>query len=139
LLPTTEARVMAGHAGQLVMVVSSNMTTEAQLRDAIATVDAVPVKLMVLNRATAGGHAEHGYGYSYSRRTDAPALRRDSEPAFSFNRSRADAEPDLRGADASAEQSAAESAAYGQSPSAARSGSILSRMFSRRGGSSASA
>jgi protein-tyrosine kinase len=67
LLLTTEARVMASHAGQLVVVVRSHQTTESELRDALATVDSVALKMVMLNQATSTDHAEYGYGYGYRR------------------------------------------------------------------------
>ena len=70
LLLTTEARALAAHMGQLVMVVESGKTTHAAVKQALATVEACPVKLMMLNKSTTAGegsyygyHAFKGYGH----------------------------------------------------------------------------
>lgn len=66
LIPTTEARVLATHMGQLVMVVEAGRTTNGALRQALSTVEACPIKLMVLNKARTGGPGGYyGYGYGY--------------------------------------------------------------------------
>lgn len=71
LLVTTEARALASHMGQLVMVVEAERTTRSMLRQALATVENCPVKLMLLNKVSRPGHAGHygvyGYGYGYGR------------------------------------------------------------------------
>jgi exopolysaccharide/PEP-CTERM locus tyrosine autokinase len=65
LLQTTEARVLATHMGQVVVVVRAGHTAQAAVTDALATIEACPVRLMLLNRAPAGTHAAYGYGYGY--------------------------------------------------------------------------
>jgi receptor protein-tyrosine kinase len=69
LLVTTEASVLATHMGQLVIVVEAGRTTHAAVRQALAMVEACPVKLMMLNKSSAVGegsyygyHAHKGYG-----------------------------------------------------------------------------
>jgi protein-tyrosine kinase len=51
LLPTTESRVLATLMGQVV-VVQAGRTLQSQVDQALATIDACPVKLLVLNQAT---------------------------------------------------------------------------------------
>ena len=70
LLLTTEARVLASHMGQVVMVVQSEKTLRSDVQDALATIEDCPVKLLVLNQARNamfGGYGQrYGYGYGYS-------------------------------------------------------------------------
>jgi len=68
LLVTTEARVLATHMGQVVIVVEAAKTTHATVKQALSTIENCPVKLMVLNKARergAGGYYGYGYGYGY--------------------------------------------------------------------------
>lgn len=65
LLMTTEARVLATHMGQIVMVVQAGRTLQSQVRSALATVESCPVKLMLLNQARGGAEEGYGYGYGY--------------------------------------------------------------------------
>lgn len=69
LLLTTESRVLAAQMGQVVMVVQAEQTLRADVQRALATIDACPVRLMLLNRSrvhSVGGYGEgHGYGYGY--------------------------------------------------------------------------
>lgn len=69
LLATTEARVLASHMGQVMIVVESGRTTHGAVKQALATVESCPVKLLVLNKAVVGGQGlygyEYGYGYGY--------------------------------------------------------------------------
>jgi hypothetical protein len=55
LLVTTESRVLATHMGQIVMVVESNKTTQAAVKQALSTIESCPVKLMLLNKAAHSG------------------------------------------------------------------------------------
>lgn len=64
LLITTEARVLATHMGQIVMVVHAGSTTEAAVNEALATIDACPVKMMILNQVRQSTVEGYGYGYS---------------------------------------------------------------------------
>lgn len=64
LLLTTEARALATHMGQVVLVVKAESTTHAMVKSAVATLDACPVKMVVLNQAVMHMDA-HGYGYGY--------------------------------------------------------------------------
>ena len=63
LLATTEARVLASHMGQIVMVVEADRTTQGAVMAALETIENCPVVLMVLNkgsRTDVGGY--YGYG-----------------------------------------------------------------------------
>lgn len=66
LLLATEARVLASHMGQVVMVVQAGKTLQAEVRQALATIEACPVKLMLLNKARYDSEGGYGYGYGYS-------------------------------------------------------------------------
>lgn len=64
LLVTTEARALASHMGQVVLVVRAEKTSHAEVKSAVGAIEACPVKMIVLNGAT--GHIDgHGYGYGY--------------------------------------------------------------------------
>lgn len=67
LLLTTEARVLASHVGQVVLVVQAGRTLQSQVQSALATIESCPVRLLLLNQARAAAAAEdgHGYGYGY--------------------------------------------------------------------------
>jgi receptor protein-tyrosine kinase len=68
VLVTTEARVLATLMGQVVVVVEAERTSHGSVRQALATLDACPVKLMVLNKSrqhAAGSYYGYGYGYGY--------------------------------------------------------------------------
>src|SRR5450830_892373 len=62
LLLTTEARVLASHMGQIVVVVRAEKTLQADLRQALATIDACPVKLLLLNQVRSRFNWGYGYG-----------------------------------------------------------------------------
>ena len=71
LLLTTEARVLASHMGQVVMVIQAEKVMRSDVHDALATIEACPVKLLLLNQARAslvGSAYQHGYGYAYAAR-----------------------------------------------------------------------
>lgn len=66
LLATTEARVLASHMGQIVMVVEADRTTHSAVRQALSTIELCPVKLLLLNKVSgARGGDLYGYGYGY--------------------------------------------------------------------------
>jgi exopolysaccharide/PEP-CTERM locus tyrosine autokinase len=71
LLVTTEARVLASHMGQVLVVVQAEHTSSADVSQALSTIENCPVKLMMLNkrRTTADGSYGYGYGYEYEHRT----------------------------------------------------------------------
>ena len=66
LLITTEARVLASHMGQVVFVVHAEATLQSEVMQALTTIAACPIKLMVLNQTmTSGAGAAGAYGYRY--------------------------------------------------------------------------
>lgn len=65
LLLTTEARVLATHMGQVVVVVQAGKTLQSEVRHAMTTIEACPIKLMLLNQAHGGEQDAYGYGYGY--------------------------------------------------------------------------
>ncbi len=67
LLLATESRVLASHMGQVVVVVQAEKTLQSDVAQALATIEACPVKLMLLNQARSAfkGKYKHGYGYGY--------------------------------------------------------------------------
>lgn len=65
LLLTTEARVLASHMGQVVMVVQAGRTLQSEVRHALTTIEACPVKLMLLNQARTVSSGGYGYTYGY--------------------------------------------------------------------------
>ena len=66
LLVTTESRVLATHMGQVVVVVEAERTTHASIKQALATIESCPIKLMMLNKARRQSHGSYyGYGYGY--------------------------------------------------------------------------
>lgn len=65
LLLTTEARVLASHMGQIVMIVQAEKTLQSQVQHALSTIENCPVKLIVLNQARTRGLGAYGYGYGY--------------------------------------------------------------------------
>ncbi|MDZ7592169.1 MAG: hypothetical protein U5L05_16135 [Rubrivivax sp.] len=78
LLLTTEARALATHMGQIVMVVQAGRTLQSDVQHALSTIESCPVRLMVLNKArTEGpggyGYGAYGYGYGYGRNEPAAA------------------------------------------------------------------
>ena len=67
LLVTTEARVLASHMGQIIMVVESDRTSQTAVMRAIETIESCPIVLMVLNRAPRSEIGNYyGYGYGYN-------------------------------------------------------------------------
>lgn len=65
LLPTTESRVLATHMGQIVVVVQAGKTLKSEVKQALAAIEACPVKLMLLNKASTIFEGGYGYGYWY--------------------------------------------------------------------------
>jgi receptor protein-tyrosine kinase len=62
LLATTEARVLATHMGQVVMVVAADSTSHHAVTQALATIDSCEVVLMALNKAKLSDVGTY-YGY----------------------------------------------------------------------------
>jgi receptor protein-tyrosine kinase len=65
LLLTTEARVLATRMGQIVFVVRAEETPQAAVKEALGTIEACPIKLMVLNQAKNIENVAYGYQYGY--------------------------------------------------------------------------
>lgn len=65
LLLTTESRVLASHMGQIVVVVQAGRTLQADVQNALATIESCPIRMMLLNKARAIGKDSYGYGYGY--------------------------------------------------------------------------
>ncbi len=63
LLVTTEARVLATQMGQIVFVVNAENTLQRDVLQALATIEACPVKMMVLNQVRTVAQGGYGYGY----------------------------------------------------------------------------
>lgn len=67
LLVTTESRVLATHMGQVLVVVEAERTTHASVKQALATIESCPIKLMMLNKSRESGPGSYyGYGYGYA-------------------------------------------------------------------------
>jgi receptor protein-tyrosine kinase len=62
LLATTEARVLATHMGQIVMVVAADSTSQQQVNQALATIESCEIVLMMLNKASRTDVGAY-YGY----------------------------------------------------------------------------
>jgi len=62
LLATTEARVLATHMGQIVMVVAADATSQHALNQALATIENCDIVLMLLNKASRTDVGTY-YGY----------------------------------------------------------------------------
>jgi protein-tyrosine kinase len=67
LLMTTQSRVLATHMGQIVFVVHAEQTPQGAVKEALSTIAACPVKLMLLNQARGVEHVAYGYGYGYGK------------------------------------------------------------------------
>lgn len=66
LLVTTEARVLASHMGQVIVVVESQRTSHAAVKQALVTIETCPLVLMLLNKSSGlPGGAYYGQQYSY--------------------------------------------------------------------------
>ncbi len=69
LLPSNESRALATLMGQIVVVVAAESTTHAALKQALATIETCPVKLLMLNKSRVssgtgyGNYGSYGYGY----------------------------------------------------------------------------
>ncbi len=76
LILTTEARVLATQMGQVVMVVQANKTLQADVQHALSTIEACPVKMMLLNQLRSDAKSGYGYGYGYGQ-----AYGQEKQPA----------------------------------------------------------
>lgn len=61
LLATTQARVLASHMGQVVLVVAAESTSQSTLNSALATIENCEVVLMMLNKASLRDVGTYGY------------------------------------------------------------------------------
>lgn len=61
LLATTEARVLATHMGQIIMVVAAEATSQHTLDQAMSTIESCEVVLMMLNKASRTNVGTYGY------------------------------------------------------------------------------
>ena len=68
LLLTTESRVLATHMGQIVVVVAAGRTLQADVQHALSTIEACPVKMMLLNKARVDAQGGYGAAEVSSRR-----------------------------------------------------------------------
>ncbi len=62
LLPTTEARVLATHMDQIVMVVAAESTTQQAVNHALAAIESCEIVLLMLNKAHRTDVGDY-YGY----------------------------------------------------------------------------
>ena len=69
LLPTTESRVLAGHMGQIVVVVEAETTTHSALKQALSQLEACPVVMTMLNKAPRSDVGQYYGYYGYGRQT----------------------------------------------------------------------
>jgi len=69
LLATTEARVLATHMGQIIVVVAANATSQRAVDQALATIENCEIVLMMLNKVTT---SEVGSYYGLYRDAEAP-------------------------------------------------------------------
>jgi protein-tyrosine kinase len=84
LLLTTEARVLATHMGQIVVVVHAERTAQSAVASALATIESCPVRMLLLNQARTSSEGTYGYGYGYgSDRNDGSSPSGDSSHAQS--------------------------------------------------------
>jgi exopolysaccharide/PEP-CTERM locus tyrosine autokinase len=65
LLATTESRQLATRMGQIVFVVHAETTLQNEVKQALATIESCPVKMLVLNGASTTQQGAYGYGYGY--------------------------------------------------------------------------
>lgn len=80
LLLTTEARVLASHMGQIVVVVRADETLQATVHNALSTIETCPLKMVVLNQAR--GDAQGSYGSNHGH-TYGEAYGYGQDPAVS--------------------------------------------------------
>ena len=74
LLLTTEARVLATQMGQIVMVVQAGKTLRSDVVHALSTIEACPVRMLLLNKSQAESAGGYGYGYGYGYGHDKQAV-----------------------------------------------------------------
>ena len=64
LLITTEARVLVTHMGQVLFVVRAAETTQSAVKQALATIEACPVKYLVLNQMRSSHQKAFGHAHT---------------------------------------------------------------------------
>lgn len=68
LLAASEARVLAAHMGQVILVVAADDTPQGTVAEALSTVEHCPVVMTLLNRSTAtDGHQYYGSYDAYAQ------------------------------------------------------------------------
>jgi tyrosine-protein kinase len=83
LLPVTDAALLAGHYDGALLIVRHGYTSRAQVRTAMAALDAVSANVLgAVLMMTPRSDGEHGYGYYYEYTSDWPS----PEQAFTFRR-----------------------------------------------------
>jgi len=70
VLPSTEARVLASHMGQIIVVVAAERTLRSSVQQTLAALDRCPVVLPVLNKI---GRSEVGAHYDYYAPEERPS------------------------------------------------------------------
>jgi protein-tyrosine kinase len=66
LLAAPETRVLASHAGQIVLVVEASRTPQGAVRDALEQIKDCPVVMTLLNKVVGASNVSYGYGaYGY--------------------------------------------------------------------------
>ncbi len=68
LLLTTESRALAMYMGQIVFVVRAGRTLQSTVQHALSTIEACPLKLLLLNQTRGeaqGAYGGYGLGYGY--------------------------------------------------------------------------
>lgn len=65
LLLATEARVLASRMGQIVVVVQAERTAQADVRQALETIEGCPQRMVLLNQVRRDARDGYGYGYGY--------------------------------------------------------------------------
>jgi protein-tyrosine kinase len=70
LLATTEARALASHMGQIIMVVEADRTTQVLVKHALETIESCPLVMLVLNKAPRPEVGSY-YGHNYYSATAA--------------------------------------------------------------------
>ena len=65
LLPTTEARELATHMGQIVMVVGADSTQQHAVKLALTAIEKCDIVLMLLNKAAKTDIGSYGGYYRY--------------------------------------------------------------------------
>lgn len=76
ILLTSEARILAHHVGQVVLVVAAGQTPQQALKDALGHLEGVEKVSLILNQAVLSGPLAYYYGYGYGHEEQKPARAR---------------------------------------------------------------